>query len=148
MGSTSWAASLAFMAGLAGALQIAVQGRLAERVGSAAAIACASVIGGLLALLILVAATGTMRGLADGATGPTWLLLGGVMSPIIIGCLTLAGPRIGILATTAMLIAAQLAFAAVIDRFGLFGVEHIPLSWPRAVGLVLLLAGATLALRR
>jgi transporter family-2 protein len=147
MGS-SWAASLAFTAGLAGALQIAVQGRLADRIGSAGAIACASVIGGMLAVVVLVAATGSLRGVAEGATGPKWLLLGGVMSPVIIGCLTLAGPRIGILATTAMLIAAQLAFAALIDRFGLFGVERIPFSWPRAVGLVLLLAGALLALRR
>ena len=37
---------------------------------------------------------------------------------------------------------------AVIDRFGLFGVDQIALSWPRLLGIVLLGAGAALSLVR
>jgi uncharacterized membrane protein YdcZ (DUF606 family) len=37
---------------------------------------------------------------------------------------------------------------AVIDRFGLFGVEQIAISTPRAVGIVLLGIGAGLSLVR
>jgi uncharacterized membrane protein YdcZ (DUF606 family) len=36
----------------------------------------------------------------------------------------------------------------VIDRYGLFGVEKVPLTWPRALGVLLLAAGAVLALRK
>jgi uncharacterized membrane protein YdcZ (DUF606 family) len=37
---------------------------------------------------------------------------------------------------------------AVIDRFGLFGLDQIALHWPRVVGIVLLGAGAALSLRK
>jgi transporter family-2 protein len=47
-----------------------------------------------------------------------------------------------------LLVAGQLAAGAVIDRYGLFGFERIALSWPRALGIALLAAGAILTLRR
>ena len=47
------------------------------------------------------------------------------MSALIILAITIAGPRIGIVATTSVLIAAQFALATVIDRYGWFGVERI-----------------------
>ena len=59
------------------------------------------------------------------SASPKWMLLGGVMSALIILAITVAGPRIGVVATTAFLIAAQFALAAVIDRYGWFGVERI-----------------------
>ena len=63
------------------------------------------------------------------------MLLGGVMSALIILAITVAGPRIGIVATTSVLIAAQFSLATVIDRYGWFGVERIALSWPRVLGI-------------
>ncbi len=76
------------------------------------------------------------------------MLLGGVMSALIILAITVAGPRIGIVATSAVLIAAQFSLAAIIDRFGWFGVNQIALSWPRVLGIVLLFVGAALTLRK
>ena len=46
------------------------------------------------------------------------------------------------------IVAGQLAMGAVIDRWGLFGFERIALSWPRALGIALLAAGAALTLKR
>jgi uncharacterized membrane protein YdcZ (DUF606 family) len=37
---------------------------------------------------------------------------------------------------------------AVIDRFGLFGLEQIPIGWTRLLGIALLALGAGLSLRR
>jgi uncharacterized membrane protein YdcZ (DUF606 family) len=37
---------------------------------------------------------------------------------------------------------------AVIDRYGLFGVDQIALGWPRLLGIGLLVAGAALSLSR
>ena len=37
---------------------------------------------------------------------------------------------------------------AAIDRYGWFGVEQVPLTWPRLLGIILLAVGAALALRR
>ena len=60
----------------------------------------------------------------------------------------MAGPRIGVVATTAVLIAAQFTVATIIDRYGWFGVERIAISWTRVAGIALLFVGAALTLRR
>ena len=67
---------------------------------------------------------------------------------LIILAITVAGPRIGVVATTAFLIAAQFALATVIDRYGWFGVEQVAFTWPRVLGIGLLVVGAALTLRR
>jgi bacterial/archaeal transporter family-2 protein len=148
MNSTALAALLALAAGLGGAVQIAVQGRLGDRVGSLEAMATASLIGAVIALGVLLAARQSVAGVGDALGAPKWMLLGGVMSALIILAITVAGPRIGIVATSAVLIAAQFSLAAIIDRFGWFGVNQIALSWPRVLGIVLLFVGAALTLRK
>jgi len=148
VGSTGLAAVFAFCAGLGGAVQIAVQARLGERVGSIEAVVCASAVAAICSIAVLLVARGGVGRLGSGVTGPKWQLLGGVMGALIVLSITVAGPRIGIVATTAMLIAGQFILATVIDRFGWFGVERVEISWTRVVGLVLLAAGAFLTLRR
>jgi bacterial/archaeal transporter family-2 protein len=148
MGSTGLAALLALAAGLGGAVQIAVQGRLGDRVGSLEAMATASLVGATIALVVLLLARRSFAGVGDALEAPKWMLLGGAMSALIILAITVAGPRIGIVATTAVLIAAQFTLATIIDRFGWFGVERIALGWPRVLGIGLLFAGAALTLRR
>jgi transporter family-2 protein len=146
--STAFAAVLAFAAGLGGAVQIAVQGRLNERIGSVEAVATASVVGATIAVCVLVVTRQSFTGLGEAVAAPKWQLLRGVMSVFIILAITVAGPRIGVVATTAFLIAAQFALASVIDRFGWFGVEQVAFSWPRVLGIGLLVAGAALTLKR
>jgi bacterial/archaeal transporter family-2 protein len=148
MGSTGLAALLALAAGLGGAVQIAVQGRLGDRVGSLEAMATASLVGATIALVVLLLARRSFAGGGDALEAPKWMLLGGAMSALIILAITVAGPRIGIVATTAVLIAAQFTLATIIDRFGWFGVERIALGWPRVLGIGLLFVGAALTLRR
>jgi transporter family-2 protein len=147
----SWsggAALLAFAAGVGGATQIAVQSRLGDRVGTLEAVATASVVGGVIALATLLVVRGSLGGVSDAVGGPKWQLLGGVMSVFIVLTITVSGPRIGVVATTAFLIAAQLSFATLIDRYGWFGVRTVPVSAVRLVGIVLLVTGAALTLRR
>ena len=148
MNSTAVAASLAFAAGLGGAVQITVQGRLGDRVGALEAMATASLIGAVIALAVLLVARRSLSGIGDAFGSPKWMLLGGAMSALIILAITIAGPRIGIVATTSVLIAAQFSLATVIDRYGWFGVERVAVSWPRVLGLALLAVGAALTLRR
>ncbi len=122
---------LALAAGFGGAVQIAVQSRLGDRVGSLEAVATASLIGAVIALTVLLLARRSLAGVGDAFGAPKWMLLGGVMSALIILAITVAGPRIGIVATSAVLIAAQFTLATVIDRNGWFGVERIAVTWPR-----------------
>jgi transporter family-2 protein len=148
MSSTWFAAILAFTAGLGGAIQIAAQGRLGDRVGSLEAVTTAALIGGVIAISALLVARRSLSGVGEAVAGPKWQLLGGAMSVFIILAITVAGPRIGIVATTAFLIAAQFGLASAIDRYGWFGVERVALTWPRVLGVGLLVVGAALTLRR
>ena len=54
------------------------------------------------------------------------------MGLLVVLTITFAQPRIGATATIGILIAGQLVMGAVIDRFGLFGVDQIAITWPRA----------------
>jgi transporter family-2 protein len=146
--STAVAAAVALAAGVGGAIQIAVQGKLGERVGSIEALAWAAASGGVLALTVLLVARRSLTGLVEAAESPKWMLIGGVMGAFIVLAITIAGPRIGVVATTAFLIAAQFSLAAVIDRYGWFGVERIGFTWWRVLGIGLLVIGAALTLRR
>ena len=136
------------VAGLAGAVQVAVNGALGGRIGVLEATAFNLILSAILLVALVVAARQTADGIVDGIRAPAWMWLGGVMGAIIVTAITLGPPRIGTFATIALLIAGQLAMGVVIDALGLFGVDRIPVSWARVLGVVLLAAGAFLVVRR
>jgi transporter family-2 protein len=142
------AVSVSLTAGLAGAVQVAVMGRLGERVGTFEAVAFAGVVALVVTFVALLAARRSLTGYGAAAGAPLWLWAGGILGTIVVLAVTVAGPRIGVFATTALLVAAQFAAAAVIDRWGLFGLQRIGFSASRLAGLGLLAAGAVLALPR
>jgi bacterial/archaeal transporter family-2 protein len=142
------AVSVSLAAGLAGAMQVAVMGRLGERVGTVEALAFSAVVMTAVTLAVLLVARRSLAGYGAAVHAPLWLWAGGVMGAIVVFAITVAGPRIGVFATTALLVAAQFAAGAVIDRFGLFGLQRIGFSATRVAGLTLLALGAILALRR
>jgi transporter family-2 protein len=147
-GVTALATVLAVLAGLAGSVQVAVMARLGERVGVFAALAWAAMLTAGLAIALLLIVRQGLGGMADAARQPVWLWSGAAMGLLIVLTITFAGSRIGVAATVAIMIAGQLAMGAVIDRYGLFGVDRVALPWPRILGIALLALGAALTLRR
>jgi bacterial/archaeal transporter family-2 protein len=143
---TAVAIALAIAAGLAGAVQAAVMGEIGERAGVFPALAFSGVVSVVLGVTLLLIAKQSVRGLADVAREPVWLWTGGALSVLIILAITVASPRIGLVATIGTVIALNLATAAVIDRFGWLGLDRIAMTTPRLVGLALLGAGAALIL--
>ena len=145
---TSVAAGLAVLAGFAGSVQVAVMGRFGQRIGVVEALAFATGVQLVLAATVLVAARQGVGGLGGAFRSPPWMWAGGLMGLLVVFSITFAQPRLGATTTIGILIAGQLAMGAVIDRFGLFGVGQIALTWPRLLGIVLLGAGAALSLSR
>jgi bacterial/archaeal transporter family-2 protein len=145
---TSVAVGLAVLAGLAGSVQVAVMGRFGDRIGIVEALTFATAIQLVLSFAILLVARLGPGGLGGAFRAPAWMWLGGVMGLTVVFTITFAQPRIGATATIGILIAGQLVMGALIDRFGLFGVDQIGISWPRALGIGLLGAGAGLSLVR
>jgi bacterial/archaeal transporter family-2 protein len=143
---TAVAIALTVAAGLAGAVQAAVMGELGERVGIFPALAFSGVVAFALSLVLLLVVKQSLRGLADVVREPIWLWTGGALSLLIILAITVGSPRIGVATTIGIVIAFNLVAAAIIDHFGLFGLESVPITSARVLGLLLLGAGAALSL--
>ena len=148
MSGSAIATVMAVVAGLAGAVQVAVMAGLGDRIGSVGALAFATVLSAVLALAALLVAERSLDAFSRALSQPWWTLTGGVVGLFILLTITVAGSRIGIVATVGILIAGQLVMGAVIDRFGLFGVDQVALGWPRVLGVILLAIGAGLTLSR
>ena len=123
-------------------------GRFGERVGTIEAFAFATLLTAGIAAVLLVTARQSVSGYAEAARQPPWLWTASAMGALIVLGLTFAAPRIGTTATIGIITAGNLVMAAVIDQFGLFGLEKIALTWTRIAGVVLLAAGAALTLKR
>ena len=145
---TSAAVALTVLAGFAGSIQVGVMGRLGGRIGVVEALTFATAVQLLLSLAILLVARAGLGGLGGAFRTPAWMWLGGVMGLTVVFTITFAQPRIGATATIGILIAGQLVMGALIDRFGLFGVEQIAISPARLAGIALLGIGAALSLVR
>jgi len=145
---TGLAIALATIAGLAGSVQVAVMGRFGGRIGVFEALSFSTAVQLVFSLLLLLAVRGGVGGLDRAFRAPAWMWIGGLMGLTVVASITFAQPRIGATATIGILIAGQLVMGAVIDRFGLFGVDQIAISTPRAAGIVLLGIGAALSLVR
>jgi transporter family-2 protein len=139
---------LALIAGVAGSVQVAVMAKLGDRVGVFGALAWATALTALLALALLLVAKQSLSPLVDAARQPVWLWSGAIMSLIIVLAITVAGSRIGVIATVSLLLAGQFAMGAMIDQYGLLGAERVPVNWVRILGIVLLGIGAALTLKR
>ena len=145
---TSAAVALTVLAGFAGSVQVAVMGRFGGRIGVVGALTFATAVQLVLSLAILLVARSGFGGLGGALRTPAWMWLGGVMGLTVVFAITFAQPRIGATATIGILIAGQLVMGALIDRFGLFGVDQIAISPPRLAGIALLGIGAALSLVR
>ena len=139
---------LTVLAGLAGAVQVAVMGRFGGRIGVIEALTFST------AVQLLLSRHDPRRGarrrrrtgwrlpdagvdVARGPDGVDGRLLDHLRAAAHRGDGDDRDP-----------IAGQLVMGALIDRYGLFGVERIDISLPRALGIVLLGIGAGLSLVR
>lgn len=131
-----------FCAGITVAVQPSVNARLAQKVGIIES-ACISFAVGTIALylLLLVSGRGTFRGVGETAW---WEWTGGILGAIFVSTTIVVVPRIGTAAAMAAIIAAQLLAGIILDHFGFFGFQGIPVDAKRVVGVLLLLAGAML----
>ena len=105
-------------------------------------------------LLFVVAASATGATLLiAGPRGPVnfnvppYLFLGGLCVAFYVLCATWAAPQIGLGNAILLVLLGQIASAAVIDHFGLFGALQTSLTLKRSAGIALMIAGLYLARR-
>jgi bacterial/archaeal transporter family-2 protein len=146
--SRTLAVILAVAAGCLVGLQAPVNARLGRQVGALQAATVSFTIGTLALVLVASLSSGGLSGIANAGKAPWWALVGGLLGAFYVTVALLTVRTLGLSALTAIVVSGQLAIAVVVDRFGLLGIAKQQIDAPRIVGLVLLLVGVVLVVRR
>ena len=128
------------------ALQAPINAELGRATGNIAA-ALVSFVVGTVALAAIVVLSGKAGGVASTFDVSWYYLLGGLLGAIYVANALIAVSAIGAGGVAALTVAGQLAASVAIDRFGLFGLDQVPLTPERLLGVALLFAGTILVVR-
>jgi bacterial/archaeal transporter family-2 protein len=136
-------------AGVLVGMQAPINARLGRAVGSLQAASLSFIVGTIaLVAIVAVAAPGGFGGISHAGRAPWWAFVGGLLGATYVTVAILTVRTLGASGLTAAVIAGQLAVSVAIDRFGLLGIARQPIALHRIVGLVLLVLGVALVVRR
>lgn len=128
------------------AAQAPINANLGKATGSLPA-ALVSFSIGTLALAAIVIISGKAGGLGSAFDVSWYYLLGGLLGAVYVLNALIAVSTIGAGGVAAATIFGQLTASVAIDRLGLFGLDEVPLTPERVLGVGLLLAGTILVVR-
>ncbi|MCO5160223.1 MAG: DMT family transporter [Mesorhizobium sp.] len=125
-------------------LQFALNAMLARSAGSSSVMATmVSLSVSFLCIVgLLLATRQSLPPMGVIKTVPMLYWLGGVGGAIFVAMSTFGMPRLGAAACVSLALVGQLATSAVLDHFGLLGMQQQAISWQRLLGIGLVLAGA------
>ncbi len=133
--------------GLVG-MQAPINSRLGKTVGGVQAASFSFLVGTFALVSLTFVLRGGLGSLGSLGRVPWWALIGGLLGAVYVFVALEAVRTLGASGLTAVVIAGQLAISLVIDRFGLLGVARQSIGAQRIAGLVLLLAGVALVVRK
>ena len=128
------------------ALQAPINAGLGKETGSLPAALISFTIG-TVALAAIVLLSGKAGGLTSVGDASWYYLLGGLLGAVYVANALIAVTVIGAGGVAAATVAGQLTASVAIDRLGLFGLDQVPLSPGRVLGVGLLIAGTLLIVR-
>ena len=128
------------------AAQAPINASLGKATGSMAA-ALVSFSIGTIALATVVVLSGKAGGLTNTFDVSWYYLLGGLLGAVYVANALIAVTAIGAGGVAAATITGQLTASVAIDRFGWFGLDEVPLTPERLLGVALLLVGTILVVR-
>ncbi|WP_044895312.1 DMT family transporter [Bacillus alveayuensis] len=129
---------LALLGGIMTGIQAPINGSLGKKIGSFEGAFTSFFVGTLfLTFLVLFFGKGQMTLLFQV---PKWNLLGGLLGALFVTFMIISVPNIGVVLTIFAAIIGQMLISIIIDHFGLFGVQKIPVNINRLLGLVFMLA--------
>ncbi|HXB15294.1 MAG TPA: DMT family transporter [Solirubrobacteraceae bacterium] len=144
----SLAVFLGAAAGALVAMQAPINSRLGKTVGGVQAATFSFLVGTAALVAISFVLRGGLGSLGSVGKVPWWALVGGLLGAVYVFVALEAVKTLGASGLTAVVIAGQLAMSVVIDRFGLLGVAKTPVTVHRVLGIVLLIVGAALVVRK
>ncbi len=140
---------LVAVAGGAGiSLQIFLNGRLSQSLGSFELAAAANTTVALLTLIVFGALTGTRRravaGLRERPVHRRWHWFIGLTGAYIVLLAAFAAPRLGVALLTVALVCGQTIGSLVVDHFGISPAGRQPLTAARVTGALLALVAVSI----
>ncbi|MEZ4631321.1 MAG: DMT family transporter [Deinococcales bacterium] len=137
---------ICIMGGIATVFQSQFMGLIEKRLGLLEAVFITYGGGALVIGLIMLFAQGGKLG--HWRSLPLYALSTGVLGLILIAALSLSVPRVGLVMTFTIFVATQFILGGIIDHFGLFGAEVRSLTGLRLLGVITLLLGVWLIVRK
>jgi transporter family-2 protein len=128
------------------AAQAPINAELGRSTGSLPA-ALVSFAVGSLALATIVVLSGKAGGLSSTFDVSWYYLIGGLLGAVYVTTALFTVPTIGAGGVAAATVTGQLTASVALDRLGAFGLDQVPLSAERLLGVGLLLAGTFLIVR-
>ena len=128
---------------------MAVQGSINSMLGKKTGIWQANFIVHLFAVLILIIiiiVNHNSLSFSEYREIPWYYFTGGIMAIVITFGVIVSIPELGVAVATTAIVTTQVLTAAVIDHFGLFGLECIPFNWVKFTGIIFLSVGVRLLL--
>jgi bacterial/archaeal transporter family-2 protein len=139
---------IAFIAGVAFAVQFGVNAQLSNFIGSPLAAATVSFWVGAVALLAVSLIGRQPLPFGNTVTeAPWWTWTGGMLGAFVVVSSIILVPRIGAAATIGLVLAGQVVASIIIDHLGLLRVPVHELTAPRIAGAALIIAGVVLVQR-
>ncbi len=135
-------------AGALVAMQAPINSRLGKTVGGVQAATFSFLVGTAALVAISFILRGGLSSLGQVGKVPWWALVGGLLGAVYVFVALEAVRTLGASGLTAVVITGQLTMSVVIDRLGLLGVARTPVSVHRVLGIVLLIAGVALVVRK
>jgi transporter family-2 protein len=78
------------------------------------------------------------------SVSPWYLWMGGLLGAIFVSCIIFVNQQQGVALTFALVVAGQIFISLLIDHFGLLGSIVRPVSIPKIIGALLIVAGLVL----
>ena len=144
----TFAVLLAVFGGALAGMQAPVNSRLGKTVGNVQAATFSFLVGTVALLVIAALVDGGLGELGKVGRAPWWALIGGLLGAVYVTAALVAVRTLGASGVTVAIVAGQLTIAVAIDRFGLFGLAKQQIGASRFAGLLLLLAGVVLVVRK
>ena len=127
-------------------VQAVLNTKLGKQTGGPLISSLLSFLVGLIALLIinLVANYSALSNMKLLSVSPWYLWMGGLLGAIYVTCVIFVNQQQGVALTFALVVAGQIFISLLIDHFGLLGSVVRPVSTPKIIGALLIIAGLVL----
>lgn len=130
-------------------VQAATNTAFSKSVGSASATGLMVFIVALASMIVFAMITRpTIPDRQQLATVPLYSYLGGIIVATYVVMITILVPKIGVGTAIGLIVTGQIFCAVAIDHFGLFNVVIRTITFTRFVGMLLMIAGVYLVMRK